>query len=337
MENAYYPPIAILGAGSWGTALALYLSRLGQAVRLWTHNSSDIAEMQATRMNSRYLPGFSFPETLQPVANLPEAISGMQDILIAVPSSSFRDLLLKLKPLLPATPVRFVWVTKGLDQNTGELLHDVAEEVLGKQHAYAVLSGPSFASEVAAGLPTAVVAASHNADFAKDLVNRFNSSVFRVYLSRDVVGVEIGGIVKNVLAIATGISDGLKLGANARSALITRGLAEIIRLGSALGGQSETFIGLTGLGDLVLTCTDNQSRNRRFGLSLTTAKSHQEAEKEIGQVVEGKRNAELVVQLAKQHQVEMPITEAVWAILNGKLTPEAAMQMLLSREPKAES
>ncbi len=335
MENAYHPPIAILGAGSWGTSLALYLSRLGQVVRLWTHDSADIAKMQAERMNNRYMPGFTFPETLQPIANLSEAISDVRDILIAVPSSSFRDVLVRLKPLLSKTPVRIVSVTKGLDANTGQLLHDVAVEILGRQHAYAVLSGPSFAREVAAGLPTAVVAASEDVLFAKDLVNRFNSSVFRVYLSHDVVGVEIGGIVKNVLAIATGISDGLKLGANARSALITRGLTEIIRLGSALGGHSETFIGLTGLGDLVLTCTDDQSRNRRFGLSLTT-KSQEEAEKEIGQVVEGKRNAELVVQLARQHHVEMPITESVWAILSGKLTPKEAMQLLLAREPKAE-
>jgi glycerol-3-phosphate dehydrogenase (NAD(P)+) len=217
------------------------------------------------------------------------------------------------------------------------LLHDVAIEVLGKEHAYAILSGPSFAREVAAGLPTAVVAASHDPLFAKDLVNRFNSPLFRVYSSHDVVGVEIGGIVKNVLAIATGISDGMKLGANARSALITRGLAEIVRLGSALGGQHETFTGLSGLGDLVLTCTDDQSRNRRFGLALARHTAPQDAEKEIGQVVEGKRNAQLVVQLAHQHHVEMPITEAVWAILSGRLTLQEAMQVLLSREPKAES
>ncbi len=333
----HHSPIAILGAGSWGTALALYLSRLGQVVRLWTHDSADAVNMQTARVNQRYLPGFIFPDTLQPVANLQDAISGIQDIIIAVPSSAFREVLVSLKPLLSSTSARIVWVTKGLDSNTGQLLHDVAVDVLGKEHSYAVLSGPSFAREVAAGLPTAVVAASHDTQFSKDLVNRFNSPVFRVYSSHDVIGVEIGGIVKNVLAIATGISDGLKLGANARSALITRGLTEIIRLGTALGGHAETFIGLTGLGDLVLTCTDNQSRNRRFGLSLTTSKSHLEAEKEIGQVVEGKRNAELVVQLAHQYHVEMPISEAVWTVLSGKLTPEEAMQSLLAREPKAEN
>jgi glycerol-3-phosphate dehydrogenase (NAD(P)+) len=336
MENVYPQPIAIIGAGSWGTALALYLSKLGQTVRLWTHSSEDIAAMQADRMNNRYLPGLAFPDTLQLYANLAEAVSGIRDILIAVPSAAFHETLSKLKPHL-SSGARIVWVTKGLDPETGRLLHDVALDSLGEEHSCAVLAGPSFASEVAAGLPTAVVAASHDPVFAKDLRERFNSRVFRVYSSSDIVGVEIGGIVKNVLAIATGISDGMKFGVNARSALITRGLAEIIRLGSALGGQHDTFIGLAGLGDLVLTCTDNQSRNKRFGLALARDKTPQEAENEIGQVVEGKRNAELVVQLAHQYHVEMPITEAVWDILRGQLTPREAMQALLSREPKAEN
>lgn len=334
MEN--HQPIAILGAGSWGTALALYLSRQGQRVRLWTHNAKEAATMQAARVNNRYMPGLVFPDSLQPVADLAEAVADLQDILIATPSSAFRQTLIALKPLL-SSPKRIVWVTKGLDPQTGQLLHDVALDELGDQHAYAILSGPSFAREVAAGLPTAVVAASDDTEFAKDLVRRFNSQVFRVYSSNDMVGVEIGGIVKNVLAIATGIADGMNLGANARSALITRGLAEIMRLGNALGGHQETIMGLTGVGDLVLTCTDDQSRNRRFGLALSKQKTPQEAEKEIGQVVEGKRNAELVVQLAHEYHVEMPITEAVWEILRGNLTAKEAMQLLLSREPKAEN
>ncbi len=336
MEKIYPEPIAILGAGSWGTALALYLARLGQGVRLWTHNAADAASMQSERTNPRYMPGHVFPDSLKPVAHLADALANVQDILIAVPSNAFHSLLTELKPLL-SSPKRIVWVTKGLDPTTGQLLHDVALKILGKEHAYAVLSGPSFAQEVAEGLPTAVVVASHDAKFSQDLIKRFNSSTFRVYSSHDVVGVEIGGTVKNVLAIAAGISDGMKMGANARSALITRGLAEIVRLGSALGGEPDTFMGLTGVGDLVLTCTDDLSRNRRFGLALAQSKNLQEAEQEIGQVVEGKRNAELVVQLAHQHQIEMPITEAVFAIVCGKLTPRDAMQKLLAREPKAEN
>ncbi len=335
MKKIHHLPIAVLGGGSWGTALALHLSRLGQAVRLWTHERESAMAMQRERMNTRYMPGFAFPDSLQVVTELAEAISGAEDILIVVPSSAFHDLLIRLKPLLPE-PARIIWATKGLDPETGQLLHDVAIDVLGKQHFYAVLSGPSFAQEVAKGMPTAIVAASTDPQFSQAVVTRFNSRLFRVYASTDMVGVEIGGIVKNVLAIATGISDGMEFGANARSALITRGLAEMMRLGVALGGQQETFIGLTGIGDLVLTCTDNQSRNRRYGLALGQGKTSHEAMNTIGQVVEGKRNAELIMQLAKKHQVEMPIVEAVWEILRGKLTPVEAMHQLLSREPKKE-
>ena len=328
-------PITILGAGSWGTALALHLSRKGQSVRLWEHDRIRAITMQTERVNVRYLPDFVFPPSLQTIVDLHEAVSGIQDILIAVPSSAFHELLLKLKPLI-LTKTRIIWATKGLDAETGHLLHDVAIDVLGKEHLYAVISGPSFAKEVAAGLPTAVVAASEDLTLAQDLVNRFNSDVFRVYSSPDMIGVEIGGIVKNVLAIATGISDGMKFGANARSALITRGLAEMMRLGIGLGGKPETFMGLAGLGDLVLTCTDNQSRNRRFGIALGEKKNSFDAAREIGQVVEGSLNAELIIQLAKKHGIEMPITEAVCDILRGNLTPVEAMHQLFSREPKTE-
>jgi len=328
-------PIAILGAGSWGTAIALYLAKQGQVVRLWTHEPSRIATMTAERANNRYLPNHPFPDCLQVTGQLTEAADGIRDILIAVPSAGFRDVLHTLKPLIDSS-VRIVWVTKGLDLRSGQLLHEVAQEVLGAKRAYAVLSGPSFAGEVAAGLPTAVVIASHHQEFAQDLMLRFNSALFRVYLSTDVTGVEVGGIVKNILAIAAGISDGMQLGANARSALITRGLAEMMRLGIALGSQQETFTGLTGVGDLVLTCTDNQSRNRRFGLALGSGKTITEATREIGQVIEGKRNAELVMLLAQKFAVDMPITETVWKILEDKMTVQEAMQNLLSRTPKPE-
>lgn len=335
MTNHHSRPVAVLGAGSFGTALALHLARKGQAVRLWAHEEDSILAMQKERVNTRYMPGFPFPESLQPEVSLEEAVSGVQDILVVVPSIAFRAVLTRLKPYL-ATEARVVWATKGLDAETGQLLHDVAIEVLGKQHAYAVISGPSFAREVAAELPTAVVAASYDPTFARDLVTCFNSPLFRVYSSSDVTGVEVGGVVKNVLAIAIGISDGMQFGANARSALITRGLAEMLRLGVALGGQAETFMGLAGIGDLVLTCTDNQSRNRRFGLALGLGQTVSNAWQEIGQVVEGKRNAPLIRELAKKHQVDMPIAEAVCDILNGALTPVEAMYQLLSREPRTE-
>ncbi len=328
-------PLAILGAGSWGTALALHLSRLKQTIRLWTFEKSHAIDLQTEKINNRYLPEHPFPSTLHPTEQMADAIQEVRDILIAVPSVGFRNLVTQLKPFLqPST--RIVWATKGLDENTGQLLHEVIEEVLGKKYSYAVLAGPSFAGEVARALPTAVVIASQDTEFAQDLSARFNTPFFRVYLSNDIVGVEIGGVVKNVLAIATGISDGMGFGANARCALITRGLAEMMRLGHALGGQFDTLTGLTGLGDLILTCTDNQSRNRRFGLALGQGKNASIAEKEIGQIVEGKRNAELIIQLSHKTKIEMPIVESVWELLQEKITPQQAMRALLDRVPKAE-
>lgn len=334
MDSNLFSPILILGAGSWGTALALHLSRLGQPVFLWSNDSDHIFEMQRDRVNKRYLPNHTFPSTLEPIADLNAAIYSVQDSLIAVPSHAFRHLIIQLKPLLHPSH-RIVLATKGLDES-GAPLHIVAEEILGKNHSLAILSGPSFAGEVARELPTAIVLASSDSLFASDLLQRFISATFRVYLSDDIIGVEIGGAIKNVIAIATGISDGMEFGANARSALITRGLAEITRLGKALGGKSDTFRGLTGLGDLVLTCTDNQSRNRRFGLYLGKGMSSDEAKNKIGQVVEGFYNAQLTLKLAKQFNVEMPITETVWKILQGKITAKEAVQELLSRTPKME-
>jgi glycerol-3-phosphate dehydrogenase (NAD(P)+) len=302
---------------------------------MWTPNTASAAEMLTDRVNNHYLPGQIFPGSLHPTSNIKEALQDADVILIAVPSAAFREVLTLIQPLI-STSIPIIWATKGLDNLKGQFLHETAEEILGKTRSYAVLSGPSFAREVAIGLPTAAVIASIDSSFANELLNYFNSSHFRIYLSTDVIGVEIGGVVKNVLAIATGIADGMKLGANARSALITRGLAEMTRLGLALGGQYETFTGLAGLGDLVLTCTDNQSRNRRFGLALGEGKKTDIAEKEIGQVVEGKLNAEQILQLAQKVSVEMPITEAVCEILRGKASPKEAMQHLLSRSPKTE-
>ena len=310
MEGQQLKPVAILGAGSWGTAIALYLARRGQTVRIWSIDKSEIDEMLADRAHNRYLPGFSLPDEIRPMANLAEAIQDVDDVIVVVPSVGFRATLTMLKPLIQPR-VRITCASKGLDAETGKLLSEVAEETLGKEHKFAMLSGPSFAREVAAGLPAAVVIASHHKAFVADLVQRFDSPLFRVYPSSDVVGVEVGGVVKNVVAIATGIFDGLELGASARSALITHGLEEIIRLGTRLGGKIDTFIGLSGLGDLILTCSDNLSRNRRMGLALGKGKNVHEAEREVGQVVEGKRNAEIVVMLANRHGIDMPICSTV--------------------------
>lgn len=335
MESQQLKPITILGAGSWGTAIALYLARRGQTVRMWSIEKSEIDAMLSDKANNRFMPGFSLPDTIQPTANLADAIKDVDDVIVVVPSVGFRHTLSLLKPLM-GPHVRITCAAKGLDTETGQLLGDVAEEVLGKERQFAVLSGPSFAREVAAGLPCAVVIASRHQAMLNDLKQRFNSSIFRIYTSNDVTGVEIGGVTKNVIAIATGISDGMQLGSNARSALITRGLAEIIRLGTALGGKLETFVGLSGLGDLILTCSDDQSRNRRLGLAIGKGNDIHQAEKEIGQAIEGKRNAELVFKLAEKHGVDMPICETIWQILQGKLVAKEAIDILLSRTSKSE-
>lgn len=328
MDGQQLKPITILGAGSWGTALGLYLSRRGQKVHIWSIEPKEVAAMLTDHANNQYLPGCPFPPSLHPTGNLAEALKGAEDILIAVPSIGFLNTLKMMKPLIQQG-ARIVCATKGLDADTGHLLHELVHQVLG-DHPFAVLSGPSFAKEVAAGLPAAVMIASHHQPFVADLVKRFDSPIFRVVPSNDVIGVELGGVVKNVIAIATGISDGMELGANARSALITRGLAEIIRLGTTIGGKLETFIGLSGIGDLILTSTDDLSRNRRLGLSLGKGRNIQEAEREIGQVVEGKRNAELVAKLADSHGVSMPICQTIWRLLQGTISGKDAMEQLLA-------
>lgn len=329
MGNKPFPPIAILGAGSWGTALGLYLSRRGQAVHIWSIDQTEIDAMNNDRANNRYLPGHAFPDSLIPYANLSDAIQGVTDILIVVPSAGYRSTVTNLQPILKQD-MRIICATKGLDAETGALLSDVTEDVLGNNLHFAVLSGPSFAKEVAAGLPCAVNVASKQHAFLNDIVERFNSPIFRTYPCDDVIGVEVGGVIKNVIAIATGMFDGMQLGANARSALITHGLAEITRLGTALGGKATTFTGLSGLGDLILTCSDDLSRNRRYGLAIGKGQDVEGAEREIGQVVEGKRNAELAVKLAAQHKIKMPVCESVWSILQGKVKAREAVETLLT-------
>lgn len=329
-------PILVLGAGSWGTALAIQLSRSGNPVLLWDHDPEHVAKLSQEHSNQRYLPGIPLPDNLTPTADLNQAVTRVQDILVVVPSHAFRDVLSKLKPLVKAGQ-RLFWATKGLESGSGKLLHEVARDVLQDKLPLAVISGPTFAREVATGLPTAITVASDNETFANDIAERLHTETFRAYTSQDVIGVEIGGAVKNVLAIAAGIADGLGFGANARTALITRGLVEIMRLNEVLGGQHDTLMGLAGLGDLVLTCTDNQSRNRRLGLALGEGKSLEDALASIDQVVEGVQTAREVHDLATRVGVEMPITEQVYAVLYEGTPPREAVHQLLQREQKAES
>lgn len=331
-EAHEFKPILILGAGSWGSALALHLAKSGQSVRLWSYEVSEIANLLAERVNNQYLPGFPFPDSIYPTANLVEGIKDVEDILIAVPSIAFRETLGMLRPIINQK-IRLICATKGLDAETGQLLHQSTADVLGTDYAFAVLSGPSFAREVAAEHPTAVVVASTDMAFKKDIVKRFSNPRFHIDLSDDVIGVEVSSVIKNVIAIATGISDGLGFGANTRCAIITRGYNEMIQLGLRLGANIKTFVGLAGIGDLILTASDNQSRNRRLGLGIGQGKAVSDIEKEIGQIVEGKRNAELVMQFAKRYEIAMPVCEAVNAILREEInTQEAFTQLFLQEE-----
>ncbi len=326
--------IAVLGAGSWGTALSLVLCRNGHGVRLWGHDPQEIAALTRDRENRRFLPGHPFPEALHPTADLDQALAGATDCLVVVPSQAFRSVVRQLAAHLP-NGLGLAWATKGLDTATGQLLHLVAQEELGER-PLAVISGPTFASEVARGLPTAVTVAANQPGFAARIAALLHGPTLRAYTSLDLVGVQIGGAAKNVLAIAAGIADGLGFGANARAALVTRGLAELIRIGTALGGRPETFMGLAGLGDLVLTCTDDQSRNRRLGLALARGQGLEAARATIGQEIEGVITSRSICQLAAELGVEMPISEQVYRVLYEGISPLAATQALLEREPKAE-
>lgn len=328
-------PVLILGAGSWGSALALALARNERRVYLWDIDSDHIARLRKEGGNNRHLPGFAFPETITPIDRLLPLPAGVEDIIVVVPCEALRSVMGRLREAQTGS-FSICLASKGLEPDTLLLNHQVVAEVLGDVPV-AVLSGPSFAVEVAAGLPTAVVVASTEPGTAGHFAECFHNDVFRIYTGDDVIGVQVGGAVKNVMAIAAGISDGLGFGANTRSALITRGLAEIIRLGTAMGGRQETFMGLTGLGDLVLTCTDDQSRNRRFGLALAQGKSEQQARREIDQAIEGIRTAAVVAELARKHAVEMPISEHVCKVINGEMTAREAVQSLLTRDRKAES
>jgi glycerol-3-phosphate dehydrogenase (NAD(P)+) len=328
--------ISILGAGSWGTALAILAARNGCQALLWGHNSDHIAVLAQDRQNKRYLPEISFPENLVVTSDLAEVAAFSDLLLVCVPSHAFKNTLIQLKPYT-SDKIKIAWASKGFNPDDGSLLHEIVAGIFSAQTPAAILSGPTFAREVAINLPTAITIASSRPDFSKQLAGILHGGCFRTYTSSDMIGVEVGGAVKNVLAIAAGIADGLGFGANTRAALITRGLNEIIRLGIKLGGKQETFMGLAGLGDLILTCTDNQSRNRRFGLALGLGKDRAAARQEIGQEIEGISAAKETFLLAKKYAIEMPITEQTYKVLYEGLAPLVAVQNLLAREQKAES
>lgn len=325
--------IAVLGAGAWGTALAASLAGYHK-VSLWARNPAQVEEMNSTRANSRYLPEVPLPDALGFSSDLESVLADASLALAVVPSGALRPLLRELARLAPGLPV--VWACKGFEAGSRKLPHEVVAEELLASTPSGVLSGPSFAREVALGLPTALTLASRDQEFARQTALALHSSRLRVYASNDVMGVELGGAVKNVLAIAAGISDGMGFGHNARAALITRGLAEITRLGLALGGRQETFMGLAGMGDLILTCTGDLSRNRQVGLQLAQGKSLEAILRDLGHVAEGVNTAREAVELAREHHVDMPINQAVYQVLYQGLAPRTAVEGLLNRVPSAE-
>lgn len=319
--------VAILGAGSWGCALAINLAKNGIPVLLWGRDAEHIASMQKENANNRYLPGIQFPAQLAVTNSLQDCLKLAEKQIIATPSHAFKEILDAIdKPL-----TNLAWITKGIDPSTNNLLSELVLAKWGQDFPVAIISGPSFAKEVAQEMPTALVIASNNAKYANEMLDIIHNHSLRCYVSHDINGVQVCGAVKNVIAIACGISDGLNFGANARAALITRGIAEMQRLGMAFGGKPETFTDLAGAGDLVLTCTTDQSRNRRFGLKLGAGKDANTAKQEIGQVVEGSQNAEQLHTLSKQFKIDMPICHEVYEILNGKITAKESAERLMQR------
>jgi glycerol-3-phosphate dehydrogenase (NAD(P)+) len=328
-------PMTVIGAGSWGTALAIQLAREGHPTQLWGRDGAQLDAMRRARRNVRYLPDAGFPVALQIADDLRRALESARDALIAVPSHAFRATLESIKPFL-SPETRIAWATKGFEIATGLLPHQIAHELLGARPG-AVLSGPTFAKEVGAGLPTAMTVASRDERFAKELARSLSGPNFRAYTQTDIMGVEVGGAVKNVIAIGSGIADGMGFGANTRVALITRGLAEMMRLGVQLGAARETFMGLAGLGDLVLTCTDDQSRNRRFGMALGRGQSISHAADAIHQVVEGLPAARAVCAVAQRLNVDMPICQEVYQVTHEGKPVQAAVQALMGREMRSET
>lgn len=325
--------ISLLGAGAWGTALAIVFGDKHE-VTLWSREEDVAVDLKNSRENRKFFPGHKIPDSVLVTTDFSAAVASAALLVIATPIAGLRPTLERLKALAVTTPL--LWVCKGFEAETGKLPHQVVGEVLGVQHVCGALSGPSFAEEVAAGQPTAVALAANDPAFARETARQLHTNRLRIYANDDLIGVEVGGAVKNVLAIATGTCDGLGLGLNSRAALMTRGLAEIARLGLALGGQRETFMGLAGMGDLVLTCTGDLSRNRRVGLALAENKSLPQILEELGHVAEGVYTAREVDRLARRHGVEMPICSAVAAVLDGGFSAADAVELLMARDPKEE-
>jgi glycerol-3-phosphate dehydrogenase (NAD(P)+) len=329
------PPVAVLGAGSWGTALASLLARHDYPTVLWGRDAAQLAQIDASHENRRYLPGVPLPESLAATSDLAAAVASAEWILVVTPSHAFPETLRALAPLRrPGAGV--AWATKGFEPGSGRFLHEVAAELLGPDVPLAVVTGPSFAKEVAQGLPTAVTVHSDDDAFAQAVADALHGPAFRAYTGSDMLGAELGGAMKNVLAVATGIADGMALGLNARAGLITRGLNEMLRLNARLGGRAETLMGLAGLGDLVLTSTGDLSRNRRLGLALGRGQSLKEAVREIGQVVESVQTVDEVMRLAGRHGIELPISALVQRVLHEEITPAEGLKIILAREQKPE-
>ncbi|MBM5810853.1 MAG: NAD(P)-dependent glycerol-3-phosphate dehydrogenase [Gammaproteobacteria bacterium] len=329
-------PIVLLGAGSWGTALAVQFARAGRPTVLWGRAEDEPELLARVRCNERYLPGVEFPPLLTVQPDLARAIEAADDVVVAVPSGALRTVLTTIQPLLDPQ-ARVAWASKGFELATGKLPHQVTLEVLGPGVPIAVLSGPTFAREVGAGLPTAIAVASPDPAFALELARSISSGRFQAYTQPDIVGVEVGGAVKNVIAIAAGASDGMGYGSNSRVFLITRGLAEMVHLAVALGAKAETMMGLAGLGDLVLTCTDDQSRNRRLGRAIAAGKPVDQALTEIGQAVEGYHAARAVRMVAQRLGVGMPICEHVYRVLYEGMPIPEVVASLLTREVTPEN
>jgi len=330
------PMFAVLGAGSWGTALSMQLVRSGSRAVLWDWDRNHIEAIGKARCNEQFLPEYPLPDSLVVEPDLESAVRMADEILIVVPSHAFVGILEQITPWLkPGQGV--CWACKGLEPGTGQFLHEPAQKIFGGERPLAVVTGPSFAREVAANLPTAITVAGTRPEYCATVARALHGGNFRAYTSDDIIGAELGGSVKNVLAVATGICDGMGLGDNARAALVTRGLVEMMRLGRVLGARDETLTGLTGMGDLVLTCNGDLSRNRRLGLALGAGKTVEEAVAEIGQVVEGVKTAAEVWRLARRHGVEMPIAEQVFGIIHQGRDPNQSVRDLLSRERKHET
>jgi glycerol-3-phosphate dehydrogenase (NAD(P)+) len=326
--------IAVFGAGSWGTALAIQLARNGIQVNLWGHEPSHIENLIRQGENQAYLPGIKLDSKIVPVSSIEDCLQDAQLVLIVIPSKAFRNFLKLLKPALQAD-ISIFWASKGFEIETGKLMHELVTEELPGHH-YGVISGPTFASEVARGLPAAITCAGDDPATNNYFASLLHGNRFRCYTSSDVIGVEVGGALKNILAIAVGIADGLGFGANTRAALMTRGLVEVMRLGKRLGAREETLMGLAGLGDLILTCTDDQSRNRRFGLSIGKGVSVEEAEIAVGQTVEGLRAAQAIYQMSRKLGLELPIMEQVYHVLYDGVTPLDAVKLLENRPQRDE-